>query len=114
MPPRIKSQEEIIATIEKKEGRISVNESTPQDAIAKKMMKLLAYKIHKEIVMTERVDTGRLRSSTTVNKVSDFHWIVGTNVEYAPYVEARFGTYLRASAKIPQFLKEIKLKLESQ
>lgn len=36
------------------------------------------------------VDIGRLRQSITALKVEDGHWRVGTNVEYAPYLE--FGT----------------------
>lgn len=37
------------------------------------------------------VDTGRLQGSITYDMVSDHEGIVGSNVEYAPYVEA--GTY---------------------
>lgn len=36
------------------------------------------------------VDTGRLRSSITAVRVTPGFWKVGTNVEYAPYIE--FGT----------------------
>lgn len=36
------------------------------------------------------VDTGRLRQSIGVQKVGEGHYRVGTNVEYAPYLE--FGT----------------------
>jgi HK97 gp10 family phage protein len=36
------------------------------------------------------VDTGRLRNSIVVEKVDKCRYAVGTNVEYAPYVE--FGT----------------------
>lgn len=33
------------------------------------------------------VDTGRLRASISVKEISDLHVRVGTNVEYAPFVE---------------------------
>lgn len=36
------------------------------------------------------VDTGRLRQSITALKITPGHWRVGTNVEYAIYLE--FGT----------------------
>ena len=50
------------------------------------------------------VDTGRLRQSIGVRKIAPGHYRVGTNVNYAPYVE--FGTrwqkgtsFLRSAAE---------------
>jgi len=41
------------------------------------------------------VDTGNLKNSIQAQKEKEFTWIVGTHVEYAPYVE--YGTYKMAA-----------------
>ena len=56
------------------------------------------------------VDTGRLRQSITVKKLEPAVYSVGTNVEYAPYVE--YGT--RHQAPQPYFRPAIeRVKAES-
>jgi len=79
-----------------------------------KIMRDLAYAIHAEIVETERVDTGRLRSSYVVQKITPRNYIIGTNVEYAPYVEVRFATVKRAIGKVPKFVKRLLKKYEDK
>ncbi|MFC4426206.1 HK97-gp10 family putative phage morphogenesis protein [Deinococcus navajonensis] len=58
--------------------------------IAHRRAALMAQEIRTEAVLAAPVDTGRLRQSIGVQKVSDGHYRVGTNVVYAPFVE--FGT----------------------
>ena len=72
-----------------------------------KFLMLLAYKLHGEIVKTERVDTGRLRASYVVEKEGYCSYLVGTTVEYGPNVEARFATNKNATSKLPQFAFDI-------
>jgi hypothetical protein len=72
-----------------------------------KFIMLLAYKLHGEIVKTERVDTGLLRASYVVNREGYCEYVVGTDVEYGPNVEARFGTVKNADSKLPQMAQEL-------
>ena len=48
---------------------------------------------HAKEALTQQgaVDTGRLRNSVTHQVISEDSVAIGTNVEYAPYIE--FGTY---------------------
>jgi HK97 gp10 family phage protein len=57
--------------------------------VNRKAQQLRAY-----VVVLTPVDTGRLRQSINVQKLGDAHYSVGTNVEYAPYVE--YGTRYQA------------------
>ena len=57
-----------------------------------------AFDIERDAKVLARVDLGRLRASITVEMVSDEEARIGTNVEYAPYVE--FGTG-RANSNYP-------------
>lgn len=53
------------------------------------------------------VDTGRLRASITTEKIGKAAYAVGTNVEYAPYVE--FGTRkMRAQPYLRPALERVK------
>ncbi len=79
-----------------------------------KLMRDLAYAIHGKIVETERVDTGRLRSSYVIRRMGYANFIVGTNVEYAPYVEVRYNTVKRAVDMVPSFVKRLLKKYERQ
>jgi HK97 gp10 family phage protein len=45
------------------------------------------------------VDTGRLRSSIKYTKTADLECTVGTNVNYAPYIE--YGHKSRGSSYVP-------------
>ena len=70
----------------------------------------------RNITAKKLVDTGRLRASIDYEMISDDEAVVGSNVEYAPYVE--FGSrkkapegYLRPAfdsnkAKIPKVISE--------
>ncbi len=49
-----------------------------------------AFSVEREAKIICPVDTGRLRASITADKKDELHYEVGTNVEYAGYVE--FGT----------------------
>lgn len=51
---------------------------------------LRAQAIRTAAVLAAPVDTGRLRQSIGVQKIGQGHYRVGTNVQYAPFVE--FGT----------------------
>lgn len=53
-----------------------------------------ANRLRNLIVEGVPVDTGRLKQSIGVQKVQDGEYRVGTNVDYAPYVE--FGTRRQA------------------
>ena len=75
--------------------------------VFEKIIRDLAYAIHADIVEHEHVDTGRLRSSYVVQKVGYAQYVVGTNVEYAPYVEVRYGTVANAVHKAPGFMKRL-------
>ena len=57
-----------------------------------------AFDIERDAKVLARVDLGRLRASITVEMVSDEEARIGTNVEYAPYVE--FGTGGKVSIPI--------------
>lgn len=46
----------------------------------------IALKVQRQIKQETPVSTGRLRNSIVVNKVGN-EWVVGTNLEYAEYVE---------------------------
>lgn len=64
------------------------------DTVADNSLHKSAYDIKGEveerIKIVGAVKTGRLRDSITVKKISKCRYVVGTAVEYAPYVE--FGT----------------------
>lgn len=51
--------------------------------------------LRNEMVQAVPVDTGRLRQSINVQKIGEGHYRVGTNVNYAPFVE--FGTRYQAA-----------------
>lgn len=55
-----------------------------------KLVKDTLYNIEKDAKRDCPVDTGRLRGSITTNIISTYSGEVGTNVEYAEYVE--YGT----------------------
>jgi len=65
------------------------------------------------------VDTGNLRASITYENTGRFQCMVGTNVEYAPYVELGtsrqaaqpylFPAYARAKSKLMDALKAIRM-----
>lgn len=55
-----------------------------------KLVKDTLYNIEKDAKQKCPVDTGRLRGSITTNIISAYSGEVGTNVEYAEYVE--YGT----------------------
>lgn len=58
--------------------------------IAEREAALRANNIRNDAVAAAPVDTGRLRQSIGLQKRGEGHYRVGTNVEYAPYVE--YGT----------------------
>lgn len=64
-------------------------------AVAQQRAALVAQQIRTDAARACPVDTGRLRQSLTVQKIGDGHYRVGTNVNYAAYVE--FGTRFRAA-----------------
>jgi len=68
----------------------TLNSFTDEENI-EALLKEVAFFIEKEAKRICPVDTGRLRASITTEKVDRLAYAVGTNVEYAPYVE--FGTY---------------------
>ncbi|WP_019008981.1 HK97-gp10 family putative phage morphogenesis protein [Deinococcus aquatilis] len=69
--------------------RVAVIQLAEQRAAVK------AQQLRNEMVLLAPVDTGRLRQSINVQKIGKGHYRVGTNVNYAPFVE--FGTrYMRA------------------
>lgn len=49
-------------------------------------IKNIVFDTHRHIILNTPVDTGRLRSSIVVEERGD-GWVIGTNVEYAPFVE---------------------------
>jgi len=55
-----------------------------------KLLQVISVNIVNEAKYLCPVDTGRLRASIHYKQVGRLHYLVGTNVEYAPYVE--FGT----------------------
>ena len=55
------------------------------------MLERAAVEINNEAKILCPVRTGNLRASITYVHLNKFEWGVGTNTEYAPYVE--FGTY---------------------
>lgn len=66
--------------------------SSPQGAVARHLM-VKGRRVQTRAKQLCRVDTGRLRSSITVTPVTvgdEFVVHVGTNVEYAVYLEARY------------------------
>lgn len=58
--------------------------------LAEQRVALQALEIRNEAVLAAPVDTGQLQQSIGLKKVGQGHYRVGTNVEYAPFVE--FGT----------------------
>lgn len=63
--------------------------------VSRQRAALAAQEVRTEAVQNCPVDTGRLRQSIGVQQVNPDHYRVGTNVEYAPYVE--FGTRHQAA-----------------
>ncbi|RLA75223.1 MAG: hypothetical protein DRG78_20715 [Epsilonproteobacteria bacterium] len=58
----------------------------------------IAFDLHREIILNTPIDTGRLRNSINIIKKNDYEWEIGTNLEYALYVELGtgiFGKYKR-------------------
>ena len=47
----------------------------------------IALQVQKEIKVNCPVQTGRLRNSIVVTKNTEGEWVVGTNLDYAEYVE---------------------------
>lgn len=74
-------------------------------------LKDVAWMVHADVVRHCPVDTGRLRASIVVDKVESAY-IIGTNVEYAKFVEA--GTifirprhfFQNASVRMERFLNK--------
>jgi HK97 gp10 family phage protein len=64
------------------------------EAAGPKQAALLALKIRNYAVGFTPVDTGRLRGSIGLKRLNETTWRVGTNVDYALYVE--FGTRFQA------------------
>jgi hypothetical protein len=52
-----------------------------------KIIEKIIFETHAHIVEHTPVDTGRLRSSISIEKDTDGNWFIGTNVDYAEYVE---------------------------
>lgn len=69
------------------------------DDATEKALDMVGVFVEGEAVIRCPVDTGNLRGSIT-HKVRENKVVVGTNVEYAPYVE--FGTY---KAKAQPYLR---------
>ncbi|MFB9994078.1 HK97-gp10 family putative phage morphogenesis protein [Deinococcus oregonensis] len=63
--------------------------------LARKKAAVQALNIRNEAVSAAPVDTGRLRQSIGLQRRSPDVWRVGTNVNYAPFVE--FGTRHQAA-----------------
>ncbi|MBC7128399.1 MAG: HK97 gp10 family phage protein [Thermoplasmatales archaeon] len=83
----------------------SITEEENIDALLKEV----AFFIEKEAKRICPVDTGRLRSSITTEKIDKLAYAVGTNVEYAPYVE--FGTYkMMAQPYLRPAMQEARMK----
>lgn len=63
----------------------------------KSSLKSCAYAVERDAKKATPVDTGRLRGSITsdVSNIDEYECEVGTNVEYASYVE--YGTYKMAA-----------------
>jgi HK97 gp10 family phage protein len=82
MKIRLKHKKSVIADIKAATRKEKQN---VKDALRK-----TAQRIERDAKENVAVDTGRLRSSITHQKVNDYLWKAGTNVRYAPYIE--FGT----------------------
>lgn len=75
------------------------------EALANQRAALKAQQVRNEAVKNAPVDSGRLRQSISVQKMNEGAYRVGTNVEYALWVE--FGTrrrpatpFLRPAAEV--------------
>ena len=85
---------------------------------ALEMIGLQAEKHAKEALTQQgAVDTGRLRNSVTHQVISETAVAVGTNVEYAPYIE--FGTYKMGARPyikpaVENYLNEYKIIIENE
>jgi len=62
------------------------------EALGEDIAKKFAFTLHRKIVENAPVDTGRLRNSFTVIKQGN-EYVVGTNLEYAIYLELGTGIY---------------------
>lgn len=72
-------------------GNVLSNLAKASIAISKsieKEVKQAAFEVEREGKINSPVDTGRLRASIGADKKSELYYEVGTNVEYAWYVEA--------------------------
>jgi len=70
---------------------VSKIQNLASDDKLSKIVELAALEVEKEAKRICPVDTGRLRNSISTAKGDKTTMFVGTNVEYAPYVE--FGTH---------------------
>jgi len=74
------------------------------------LLERAAIEINNQAKILCPVDTGNLRNSITYVKIMPRLWGVGTNVEYAPYVE--FGTYkMRAQPYLRPAFEAVKSKI---
>lgn len=60
-------------------------------------------KVKQRITDIEAVDTGRLRDNISARRNAECQWSVGTNVEYAAFIE--FGTGLAGDPAVPHTAK---------
>lgn len=81
-----------------KNYEVTIEANIKDKEVLAKINQLIEQKLKEACVMVQDtakqncpVDTGRLQGSISYEMVSDHEGIVGSNVEYAPYVEA--GTY---------------------
>lgn len=74
------------------------------DSVVERGLLKAGHKIRNKAVLLCPVDTGELRNSIQVEKTASLTVAVGTNKEYAPYVE--FGTGTQGDPTVPHTDKE--------
>lgn len=77
---------------------------TDSNAVVERGLLRAGNKIRNKAVLLCPVDTGELRNSIQVKKTAPLTVAVGTNKEYAPYVE--FGTGTQGDPAVPHTTKE--------
>lgn len=77
---------------------------TDSNAVVERGLLRAGNKIRNKAVLLCPVDTGELRNSIQVEKTAPLTVAVGTNKEYAPYVE--FGTGTQGDPAVPHTTKE--------